>query len=161
VQRAGVRVLGQLKLDDPRGAEGQVLAVADLTMSDRKVHNVVFVCDMSNNVYAFDADSCALRWKRNVGGPITIAKQCDMWMINPFWGILSTPVINLATRILYCVSTSSADGTMENAAYTLHSLHLADGSNEAPPLVLNGATYQPPGNVPRQTLGAVARKQRP
>jgi hypothetical protein len=161
VQKAGVRVLGQLKLDDPRGAEGQVLAVADLTMSDGKAHNVVFVCDMSNNVHAFDADSYALLWKQNIGRPITITKQWDMWMINPFWGILSTPVINLATRTLYCVSTSSVDGTMEEAVYTLHSLHLTDGSNQAPPLVLNGATYQPPGNVPLQTLGAVARKQRP
>jgi hypothetical protein len=161
VQRAGVRVLGQLELGDPRGAEGQVLAAADLTMSDNKAHNVVFVCDMSNNVYAFDADSYALLWKQNVGRPITITKQWDMWMINPFWGILSTPVINLATRTLYCVSTSSVDGTMGKAVYTLHSLHLADGSNQAPPLVLNGATYQPPGNAPRQTLGAVARKQRP
>jgi hypothetical protein len=161
VQKAGVRLLGQLKLDDPRGAEGQVLAVADLTMSDGKAHNVVFVCDMSNNVYAFDADSYALLWKQNVGRPITITKQWDMWMINPFWGILSTPVINLATRTLYCVSTSSVDGTMGNAVYRLHSLHLADGSNQAPPLVLDGATYQPPGNAPLQTLGAVARKQRP
>jgi hypothetical protein len=161
VQRAGVRVLGQLELADPRGAEGQVLALADLTMSDNKAHNVVFVCDMSNNVYAFDADSYALLWKQNVGRPITITKQWDNWMINPFWGILSTPVINLATRTLYCVSTSSVDGTMGKAVYTLHSLHLADGSNQAPPLVLNGATYQPPGNAPRQTLGAVARKQRP
>jgi len=161
VQSAGVRVLGQLELGDPRGAEGQVLGVADLTMSDNKAHNVVFVCDMSNNVYAFDADSYALLWKQNVGRPITITKQWDMWMINPFWGILSTPVINLATRTLYCVSTSSVDGTMGSAVYTLHSLHLADGSNQAPPLVLNGATYQPPGNAPRQTLGAVARKQRP
>jgi len=161
VQRAGVRVLGQLKLDDPRGAEGQVLAVADLTMSDGKVHNVLFVCDMSNNVYAFDADSFALLWKRNVGRPITITKHWDMWMINPFWGILSTPVINLSTHILYCVSTSSVDGAMENAVYQLHSLHLADGSNQVPPLVLNGATYQPPGNAPRQTLGAIPRKQRP
>ena len=100
VQRAGVRVLGQLQLDDPRGAEGQVLAVADLTMNDNKAHNVVFVCDMSNNVHAFDADSFALLWKQNVGRPITITKQWDMWMINPFWGILSTPVINLATRTL-------------------------------------------------------------
>jgi hypothetical protein len=161
VQRAGVRVLGQLELGDPRGAEGQVLAAADLTMSDNKAHNVVFVCDMSNNVYAFDADSYALLWKQNVGRPVTITIQWDMWMINPFWGILSTPVINLATRTLYCVSTSSVDGTMGKAVYTLHSLHLTDGSNQAPPLVLNGATYQPPGNAPRQTLGAVARKQRP
>jgi len=161
VQQAGVRVLGQLKLDDPRGAEGQLLAVADLTMSDGKVHNVLFVCDMSNNVYAFDADSFTLLWKRNVGRPITITKQWDMWMINPFWGILSTPVINLTTRVLYCVSTSSMNGTMEDAVYQLHALHLADGSDQAPSLVLNGATYQPPSHAPRQTLGAIPRKQRP
>jgi hypothetical protein len=161
VQKTGVRVLGQLKLDDPRGAEGQLLAVANLTMSDGKNHNVVFVCDMSNNVYAFDADGFALLWKKNVGRPITITKKWDMWMINPFWGILSTPTINLATGILYCVSTSSVDGAMENAVYSLHSLHLPDGSDRAPPLVLNGATYKPPGNAPVQTLGAVARKQRP
>lgn len=161
VQTAGIRVLGHLQLDDPRGAEGQVLAVAGLTMQDNKAHNVVFVCDMSNNVYAFDADDYALLWKENVGRPITITKKWDMWMVNPFWGILSTPVIDPNTRTLYCVSTSSVDGTMENATYTLHSLHLADGSNQAPPLVLNGATHQPPGNAARQTLGAVARKQRP
>src|SRR5271163_3042707 len=83
VQKTGVRVLGQLKLDDPRGAEGQVLAVANLTMSDGKKHNVVFVCDMSNNVYAFDADGFAPLWKKNVGKPITITKKWDMWMINP------------------------------------------------------------------------------
>jgi hypothetical protein len=31
--------------------------------------------------------------------------------------ILSTPVIDLATRTLYCVSTSSVDGTMGKAVY--------------------------------------------
>jgi hypothetical protein len=35
--------------------------------------------------------------------------------------ILSTPVIDLATRTLYCVSTSSVDGTMGKAVYTPHS----------------------------------------
>ncbi len=161
VQRAGVRVLGEFKLDDPRGAEGQVLAVAGLAMNDGLTHNVAFVCDMSNNVYAFDVLTCALLWKRNVGRPVTITRQWDMYMINPYWGILSTPVINLATHTLYCVSTSSVDGTMARAIYTLHSLSLASGADLAPPLVLNGATYQPPGNAPVQTLGAVPRKQRP
>jgi hypothetical protein len=75
VQKPGMRVLGQLKLDDPRGAEGQVLAVEDLTMSDGKAHYVIFVCDMSNNVYAFDADSYALLWKQNVGISITLEKR--------------------------------------------------------------------------------------
>jgi hypothetical protein len=40
-------------------------------------------------------------------------------------------------------------------------LRLSDGSDQAAPLVLNQATYKPPGNAPQQTLGAVARKQRP
>ena len=161
VRAAGVRVLGALHLDDPRGAEGQVLAVGGLTMPDARQHDVVFVCDMSNNVYAFDANDFALLWKRNVGRPVSITVKWDMWLVNPFWGILSTPVINLATRTLYCVSTSSEDGTMEAAVYALHSLDLVNGADQAPPLVLNGASYQPPGEVPRQTLGAVARKQRP
>jgi hypothetical protein len=161
VQQNGVRVLGQLKLDDPRGAEGQVLCLSNLAMHDGKTHNVAFVCDMSNTVFAFDADEYTLLWKKTVGRPITITKKWDMWLINPFWGILSTPVINPATRALYCVSTSSVDGTMEKAVYTLHSLRLADGADLAPPLVLNGASYQPPGGAPVQTLGAVPRKQRP
>ena len=95
------------------------------------------------------------------GRPISVTVEWDMYMINPFWGILSTPVINLASHTLYCVSTSSVDGDMNNAVYTLHSLNLADGSDQGPPLVLNGATYQPPGDAPLQTLGSVARKQRP
>jgi hypothetical protein len=161
VQATGVRVLGELQLEDPRGAEGQILAVANLTMIGGNTHNAVFVCDMSNNVYAFDADNYALLWKRNLGRPISVTVEWDMYMINPFWGILSTPVINLASHTLYCVSTSSVDGNMNNAVYTLHSLNLADGSDQGPPLVLNGATYQPPGDAPLQTLGSVARKQRP
>jgi hypothetical protein len=63
VQTKGIRVVAQLPLDDPRGAEGQVLGVPKLTMRDGLAHNVVFVCDMSNNVYAFDADTYRLLWK--------------------------------------------------------------------------------------------------
>ena len=161
VRAAGVRVVGELALDDPRGAEGQVLAVAGLPMDDGKLHDTVFACDMSNNVHAYDADSLVRLWKRQLGRPVKITVRWDMWMINPFWGILSTPVIDPATHTLYCVSTTSADGTMNQAVYTLHALNLADGADRAAPLVLNGATCQPPGDVPIQTLGAVARKQRP
>jgi hypothetical protein len=161
VQARGIRVIGQLQLDDPRGTEGQVLAVSGLTMSDGREHNVVFVADMSNNVFAFDADSLKQLWRQRVGTPITITKQWDMYLINPHWGILSTMVINLATGTLYAVSSSSLDGTMAKVVYRLHSLDLKDGTDQAPPLTLNGATYRPPQGAPEQTLGAVARKQRP
>ena len=61
VRRVGVRMLGELKLDDPRGAEDQVLAMANLIMHDQQEHDVVFVCDMSNSVYALGCRrSCRL-----------------------------------------------------------------------------------------------------
>jgi hypothetical protein len=130
-------------------------------MRDKKTHDAVFACDMSNNVYAFDADNLGLLWKRKLGNPVVITRRWDMWMINPFWGVLSTPVIDLATQTLYCVSTSSEDGSMGKAVYTLHSLSLADGSDRATGLPLNGATYRAPGGAAAQVLGSVARKQRP
>lgn len=160
VQANGIRVVAQLQLDDPRGTEGQVLGVPKLTMRDGLAHNVVFVCDMSNNVYAFDADTYRLLWKQKIGNPITITKRWDMWGINPFWGILSTSVINLTTGILYVVSASSHDGSMAKITYQLHSLRLTDGSNVVPPLTLDGASFQTPGS-PVARLGDVPRKQRP
>jgi hypothetical protein len=83
-----------------------------------------------------------------------------MWGINPYWGVLSTPVINLTTGILYVVAASSPDGSMGKITYQLHSLRLADGSNVAAPLTLDGASFQTPGS-PVAHLGDVARKQRP
>jgi hypothetical protein len=40
--------------DDPR-LEAQPLYVSGLKMSDGQVHDVVYVCTMANNVWAFDA----------------------------------------------------------------------------------------------------------
>jgi hypothetical protein len=54
VQKHGVRRLGSLKLGDLRGAEGQPLVMSGITMRDGLKHNVAFVVDMSNNVFAFD-----------------------------------------------------------------------------------------------------------
>lgn len=161
VQKNGIRVVGELKLDDARGVEGQVLGVSGLTMRDGQKHNVVFVCDMSNRVYAFDADNYTLLWKQVVGRPIVVTKAFDMWGISPSWGILSTPVINTHTGILYAISASSPDGTMAKISYRLHSLSLADGSDVALPLVLDNATFTHPGDGKRIMLGSTPRKQRP
>jgi hypothetical protein len=155
MQKNGIRVLGQFQLDDPRGTEGQVLFVPFITMRDKQVHNVAYVCDMSNNVYAWDTDTYKLLWKQHVARPVVIDKTLDMWGINPFWGILSTPVIDLNTATLYCVALNSHDGSIGSARYELHGLDLMDGSVRFPPLVLDGATYQ------KFTLGSTPRKQRP
>jgi hypothetical protein len=159
VQKNGIRVVGQMQLDDPRGAEGQILALPGVTRRDGLNHNVIYCADMSNNVYCFDADNYRLLWKRKVGNPITITKQWDMWEINPFWGSLATMVINQGASVIYNVSASSPDGSMAKITYRLHILSLVDGSDVAPPLVLDNASFQAPGS-PVDRLGDSPRKQR-
>jgi hypothetical protein len=155
VQKNGIRVMGEFKLDDPRGTEGQVLFVPFIMMRDKQVHNVAYVCDMSNNVYAFDTDTYNLLWKQHIARPVKVDRTLDMWGISPWWGILSTPVIDLNTATIYCVALNSHDGTIGTAQYELHGLDLVDGSYRFPPLPLNGAAYQ------NFRLGSTPRKQRP
>ena len=62
---------------------------------------------------------------------------------------------------LYCVTMSSPDGTFGHTDFMLHRLSLIDGRQDRMPLDLSTATYQPPGGLPLQIFGKVARKQRP
>ncbi len=57
--------------DDPR-LEAQPLYVPKVAMSDGKAHDVVYVCTMGNNVWAFDASTGRPIWERPVslGPPI-------------------------------------------------------------------------------------------
>jgi hypothetical protein len=161
VQKSGISHLGDLPLEDVRGTECQPLFVPGLTMHDGSRHDCVFTADMSNNVYCFDANTFKQLWKQTLGHPVVVDKTLDMYLINPSWGILGTPVINVSTKTLYVVVFSSPDGKIADNAYHLHCLSLIDGSAQAPKLALNGATYQPPGGLPKFTLGQVPRKQRP
>lgn len=159
IQANGISHLADLLVDDPRGIEAQPLYVPGLVMRDGIAHNVVFLADMSNCVYAFDLDTYKLLWKQVIGRPITVTRQQDMYLINPMWGILSTPVINLVTDSLYLISFSSPDGTIANAVYQFHTLSLVDGSNQAVPIGLNHAGYTPSIGT-RKILGSAPRKQR-
>lgn len=148
---ASLRVLRVLTLDagdDPR-IEAQPLYVPQLQMADSHPHDVAIVCTMANNVYAFDVNSGAQVWKRNLGTPISpkiIGKtqfgqnetEIDAWGINLRWGILSTPVIDIDTKTLYVVNWSSTDGTRNNAAHKLNALNIATGQPVHPPLIIKG-----------------------
>jgi outer membrane protein assembly factor BamB len=146
--------------DDLRGSEGMPLVVSGLTMRDGLVHNVLFQATMANDVYAFDADTGALLWKQHVGNPIPGTVAMDMYLINDHWGILSTPVINPITNTIYVVAMTSPTAQLSNSSYVLHALSLFDGSEQATPLNLNNATYQPPNGIKQQVMGSVPRKQR-
>src|SRR2546425_8072571 len=113
--------------DDPR-LEAQPLYVPGVKMNDGQVHDVVYVCTMANNIWAFDANDGTPIWQQpvNLGRPIKPkprphkgfpnATEIDRWGINILWGILSTPVIDLDTNRMYVVNWTSSDGTVDNSA---------------------------------------------
>jgi hypothetical protein len=159
VQKNGINVLGRLRLDDARGTEGQPLVVHRVTGRDGLPHDLVVVADMSNCVYAFDLDTYQLVWKQVIGRPINITKNEDMWGINPTWGVLSTPVVDLARGVLYLVSYAAPDGKPKRAGYWFHTLSLVDGTATAPPLSLSSASFTAPSGA-KKAFNITPRKQR-
>ena len=147
--------------DDERGTEGMPLIAARQTMDDDLLHNVMIVATMANDVCTFDCDTGELIWKQRVGNAVKSSPALDMYSIADHWGILSTPVLNLATRTIYVVAMHATDGQIGDAAYYLHALNILDGSEQVAPVDLTLATYQPPGGLPLQAMSQVPRKQRP
>jgi hypothetical protein len=99
--------------DDPR-IEAQPLYLPAVKMPDGKKHDVLFVASMGNHVWAFDVDGNGAWQTPLLGAPYKPAHDpkgprpsstvFDSWGINILWGILSTPVIDVDTNILYCVN---------------------------------------------------------
>jgi hypothetical protein len=79
--------------DDPR-LEAQPLIVTDIKMSDGKIHDVIFIGTMNNNVWAFDANTGTKIWNApaSLGPPIKppltpgpgfpTRTSIDLWGIN-------------------------------------------------------------------------------
>ncbi len=87
--------------------------------------DVVIAASEENNVAAFDAETGATVWSRNLGTPVPLAKlPCGN--IDPL-GITGTPVIDPASRTLYLdAMTLSRDGT--TAKHLIFALSLDNGS---------------------------------
>ena len=158
-----------LRVDDDPRLEAQPLYVSQIEMSDGIVHDVVYVCTMANNVWAFDANTGKPIWPKptNLGRPIKpkitgnpkpTTSEIDLWGINHLWGILSTPVIDLETKMLYAVAWTSQDGTVANASHELHEVDITSGEKTAHLTI----TAKAPGQVPpgQQTPTFVSPKQK-
>ncbi len=99
--------------DDPR-IEAQPLYVPGMKMPDGKQHDVLFVASMGNHVWAFDVDGDGSWSTPELGTPYNPpvtskpgqhrATGVDSAGINLLWGILSTPVIDLDTNLMYLVN---------------------------------------------------------
>jgi hypothetical protein len=174
-QRVGSNLLRKLFSvvfdDDPR-LEAQPLYVPGLAMSDGRQHDVLYVCTMANNVWAFDANDGNPIWPRpvNLGRPIKPgpdphnpppATEIDRWGINILWGILSTPVMDLETKTLYAVIWTSPDDSVNRAVYQLHAIDITNGRPRHDPLTIEATAdgQAAPGAAPARFVPS-RQKQR-
>jgi hypothetical protein len=156
--------------DDPR-LEAQPLYVSKLKMNDGQIHDVVFVCTMANNIWAFSAADGKPIWSQpaNLGPPVKPkpsprdgpnATEIDLFGINILWGILSTPCIDLDTKTMYAVIWTSHDGTVANAVHELHEVDITSGHDKRKLRIQASADAQTaPGKAPAK-LTSPKQKQR-
>jgi outer membrane protein assembly factor BamB len=161
VRQRGLKRLLRLRLiGDARGAEAQPLVVPGVTLEDGSTREVVYLATMANQIWAYDAADGRLIWEKTLGRPVKGSQAIDLHNINDHWGILSTPVIDEASQLLYAVGWSSPDGTVTAADHVLYAVRLRDGQLAHPPLSLDGATFEPGHGLPTQRFDSAARKQR-
>ena len=140
--------------------DGQVYAqplyVPGLAVRNAGTHNVIFVATMHNSVYAFDAEPAASKdplWKVNLGTPVPAANYsvyAYFTDIAPEVGILSTPVIDAASGVMYVVSANISADRYE---YRLHALDITSGDElQGGPVTMSAAVV---GNGNDSNAGAV------
>lgn len=110
-------------------------------------HNVLYVATMNDTVYAFDADAPgAPLWSINLASLVgaTLLPWAS-YLIPPATGpylgnlgILSTPVIDPSTHIMYAVDCALESGTM---TYRLHAIDITTGGEPYGPGVLVTGSY--------------------
>ncbi len=134
----------KLPVDDSVFA--QPLYVPNVAMAPQGTHNVVYVATMSDTLYAFDADvGGAPLWSVNfanlVGAiPVPIARfvfSGNKSIVGNL-GILSTPVIDPSTGIMYLVACTLENSTL---AYRLHAVDITSGAEPYGPGVLISGSY--------------------
>jgi hypothetical protein len=114
----------------------QPLWVANLPIGGG-THNVIFAASSHDTVYAFDADAspCVTYWSKSLLGTgetwLNGPSDTGIDEIYPDVGIVGTPVIDPATKILYVVAKSKTTGSSTTYHQRIHALSLLDGSEQA------------------------------
>jgi hypothetical protein len=111
----------------------------------------------SNNVYALDAFDGSIIWQRNVGAPVPNPSCTEAGS----YGILSTPVVDLASRALFLNAMTTPDGGQSTKQYII-SLNVDTGEiNPGWPVDVeltanyNGLPFTPEVQQQRAALGIV------
>lgn len=136
--------LFSLPVDDQIYA--QPLVVSNVNISNNYC-NVVYIATVNNTIYAFDADSAQLYWKKNFTQPgMRPPKNTDMTGacsgnyqdFSGNIGIVGTPVIDSLSHTMYFVARSVSTN---NFVQYLHAIDIITGSEMAGSPVKITATY--------------------
>jgi hypothetical protein len=127
------------------------LYMANVAITGRGTHNVLFVATENNTVYAFDADSNTgtnggLLWQTNLGTAATstlFGVRYHHNVLNPLIGITATPVIDPVSGTLYVDALTTPVSDTTNAQHHVHALNIADGTER--PYSPNLVTGSVPG----------------
>jgi len=124
----------------------QPLYVPGVLTAKRGKHNIVYMATMNDILYAFDADTAgAALWRVNVanlvgGTPVPIDQFTFSGNRNIVGnlGILSTPVIDASSSLIYLVACTLETGAM---VYRLHAIDIRSGAEPLGPGVVIAGTY--------------------
>jgi outer membrane protein assembly factor BamB len=147
VAQHGLKKLYTITLgtDNPR-MEAQPLYVPGLKMSDGKVHDVLYVFSMSNNIWAFDAATGAAIWPQPVNyGPPFLPADGDPASnkgMNKAIGFMSTPVVDLDAGQIYAVHVIAPMGQRK---LLVEAIGLADGQPKETPLPMQASVVNKAG----------------
>jgi len=158
--------------------DGQVYAqplyVAGLSIPGQGTHDVVFVATQHDSVYAFDADSNAgtnagMLWHVSLGDPAAMPNSYfgnrygSYHDIDPWVGITSTPVIDLASGTMYVDAFTNDNNAPGVYSHHIHALDITTGLDKVTPMLVQ-ATYPGTGvegDGTTITFAATQQLQRP
>jgi hypothetical protein len=128
----------QLSLDGDVLA--QPLYVSQIPISG-VMHNIVIVATEGDSVYAFDADTFAQLWHKNLGPPQS-SSEIGCFDIQPQYGITGTPVIVRASSTSATMYVVAATMPSTGVIHTiLHAMDVATGNDQASVTVAASATF--------------------
>ncbi len=153
VASSSFELLQTVTLDNQVDAQPLVVPGVNITDGNYQgTHDVVYVGTASNTLYAIDTESGTILLSPNFGPPIANPETC----VVPYVGIVSTPVIDLASNTIYVmVYVNESTGP----AYYLHALDLGSLEDIVPPALVAATHQLTDGST--FTFNATYQRQRP